>query len=158
MFSQFSRGTDKPVERGPADPQLSTKVRDVSVAVSHGRLSEANLVLGQLELSAALAPPRPGRREAATVRSRMRSPSNSANAAKIPKISFSLDVVVSMLAPWPVRTLNPTPRSERDRTVVTRCLGDGRVNSSNPEGRISPIASTRVQPYGFRCLHQKSSF
>ena len=33
----------------------------------------------------------------ATVRSRMRSPSNSARAAKIPKISFPLDVVVSML-------------------------------------------------------------
>ena len=36
----------------------------MSVAVCHGRLSQTNLVLGQLELSAALAPPRPGRREA----------------------------------------------------------------------------------------------
>jgi hypothetical protein len=43
----------------------------------------------------------------AVVRSEMRSRSNSASAAKIPKTSFPAGVVVSMAAPWPVRNFSP---------------------------------------------------
>ena len=61
------------------------------------------------------APPfRPRARAAASpalVLSEINSRSNSARAAKIPKTSFPLGVVVSMEAPCPVRTLKVTPRS-----------------------------------------------
>ena len=49
-------------------------------------------------------------RSPATVRSRMSSLSNSASAAKIPKDRRPAAVVVSICAPWPVRTLRPTPQ------------------------------------------------
>lgn len=56
----------------------------------------------------------------AVVRSEMSSRSNSASAAKIPKTSLPAAVVVSIAAPWPVRTLSPTPRAVRSWTVLTR--------------------------------------
>jgi hypothetical protein len=49
----------------------------------------------------------------AHVRSQINSRSNSASAAKMPKTSFPAGVVVSIAAPWPVRTLRPTPREVR---------------------------------------------
>ena len=49
----------------------------------------------------------------ARVRSEMSSRSNSASAAKFPKMSLPLAVVVSMDEPCPVSTRKPTPRSTR---------------------------------------------
>jgi hypothetical protein len=56
----------------------------------------------------------------ALVRSTINSRSNSARAAKIPNISLPLGEVVSMLAPWPLKTLKPTLRDVRSCTVLTR--------------------------------------
>ena len=46
----------------------------------------------------------------ALVRSEISSPLKPASAAKIPKTSLPAGVVVSMAAPWPVSTLEGTPR------------------------------------------------
>jgi hypothetical protein len=51
----------------------------------------------------------------ARVRSAINSLSNSARAAKMPKISFPAGVVVSNAAPWPERTFKPIP------CVVSSC-------------------------------------
>src|SRR5665647_1386886 len=56
----------------------------------------------------------------AIVRSEINSRSKSARAAKIPKTSLPAAVVVSIAAPWPVRTLRPMPRAVRSWTVLTR--------------------------------------
>jgi hypothetical protein len=48
----------------------------------------------------------------------MSSRSNSASAAKIAKTSLPAGVVVSIAAPWPVRTFSPTPRVVRSWTGV----------------------------------------
>jgi len=56
----------------------------------------------------------------ARVRSEIRSRSNSAREAKIPKTSLPEGVVVSIAAPWPVRTFKPMPRVVRSCTAFTR--------------------------------------
>src|ERR1035438_8022866 len=56
----------------------------------------------------------------ALVRSDINSRSNSARAAKIPKTSLPAASVVSIAAPWPVKTLNPILRCVRSWTVFTR--------------------------------------
>jgi len=81
------------------------------------RRSLAGVILG-------LRPPlRPRARADASparVRSQINSRSNYASAAKIPKTSFPAGVVVSMAAPWPLRTFSPTPRAVRSWMVLTR--------------------------------------
>ena len=54
------------------------------------------------------------------VRSRISSRSNSANAAKMPNTSRPAAVVVSICAPWPVRTRKPICRSVKSLTILTR--------------------------------------
>ena len=72
----------------------------------------------------------------ALVRSRMRSRSNSARAAKTWKTSLPSLVVVSMLS-WRLR--NPIPRSRRAASVSTRWRSDRPRRSSFQTTTVSPL-------------------
>jgi hypothetical protein len=99
-----------PVERLPGNTQFvhrsATFVSFCPMAAIARRTFAAVILKG--------APPfRPRARADASpalVRSEIRSRSNSASEAKMPNTSFPADVVVSIDAPWPVRTLKPMLR------------------------------------------------
>jgi hypothetical protein len=64
VVSKLTRGVYTSVERRAADLELGAQVGDMGVAVGHGRLSEADLVLGQLERAPAPTTAGPGGGEA----------------------------------------------------------------------------------------------
>jgi len=68
-----------------------------------------------------------------------------ARAAKMPKTSFPAAVVVSMAAPCPVSTFNPTPRAVRLCTVLTRWYGTEN-HEPDQESPASPVAVTDGSP------------
>ena len=108
MHAQLAIGRDIAVQRRTRDtPQFLAELTDFDVPVLHGSLGEADLRLRQAK---GPAPWRPRARAAckpAMRAFRISSRSNSANAAKIPKTSLPLAVVVSMVAPWPVQDFQP---------------------------------------------------
>ncbi len=83
----------------------------------------------------------------ARVRSEIKSRSNSAREAKMPKISLPAGVVVSIAAPWPVSTLRPMPRFVRSCTTFTRCR--------RLRPRRSSFQTTSVSPFLSACRHEE---
>ena len=87
------------------------------------------------------------------VRSEMSSRSNSARAAKIPKTSFPEAVVVSMAAPWPVRTFSPMPRSVRSWAEPVEFPDDQRVAMAQGFQACGQLGSVILLPRGPVFVH-----
>ena len=108
--SELPGRRDMAVEGLAAHAELGTEVPDVSVGLAHGGHCEAKLGGGHLERSPAGAAAgacggQPGGGALGDQFS-----SNSAKAAKMPNTSLPEAVVVSIAAPWPVRTFSPILR------------------------------------------------
>jgi hypothetical protein len=117
----------------------------MSVAVRHGRLSQTNLVLGQLEPSPALAPPRPGRRKTGDGSLADEVALELRQGREDPEYQLAArcrGVDVGALAG---EDTQPTLRSERPRTVVTRCLRSRPSRSSFHMYSVSPSRSALRQ-------------
>ena len=105
---EFAVGSDVSIEGHALDSEFVAKGGNRGVALDHGGLSQTDLGFVRANFRPSLRPRALAAARPAMVRSRMRSRSNSARVAKMPKIMRPEEVVVSICAPFPVSTLRPT--------------------------------------------------
>ena len=105
------------IEGGTCNTQLPAQITNIRFGLAHCGHGETQLSWCHLGLATSLRPRARADASPARVRSEIRSRSNSASDAKMPKTSLPAGVVVSIAAPWPFRTLRPMLRLVRSCTT-----------------------------------------